>query len=230
MSEGEEGLDFNAFKEKGQESFGKGEEEMAKVFTSLLGDRFFTIQDTFKEERQAIFQKLIQKEFDEHCQIYADLFDRTKQAVEVLSREGLEIPFEIRVVAEVTLSNRLFQQINELKRDFKKTKERGEIDRIIEEAREHGYHLRKEKSLLVLNEILMERMNALQKRKGPDLPRQSELAEEVLTLLNLAKKWDFEISLEEAQNLMGQILDECVEGLLRSVGGRMGLQNYSLPI
>ena len=213
VSEGEEGLDFNAFKEKGQESFGKGEEEMAKVFTSLLGDRFFTIQDTFKEERQAIFQKLIQKEFDEHCQIYADLFDRTKQAVEVLSREGLEIPFEIRVVAEVTLSNRLFQEINELKRDFKKTKERGEIDRIIEEAREHGYHLRKEKSLLVLNEILMERMNALQKRKGPDLSRQSELAEEVLTLLDLAKKWDFEISLEEAQNLMGQILDECVGGL-----------------
>jgi hypothetical protein len=29
----------------------------------------------------------------------------------------------------------------------------------------------------------------------------------------LAKKWDFEISLEEAQNLMGQILDECVGGL-----------------
>jgi hypothetical protein len=29
----------------------------------------------------------------------------------------------------------------------------------------------------------------------------------------LAKKWDFEISLEESQNLMGQILDECVGGL-----------------
>jgi hypothetical protein len=29
----------------------------------------------------------------------------------------------------------------------------------------------------------------------------------------LAKKWEFEISLEEAQNLMGQILDECVGGL-----------------
>ena len=71
VSEKKKGLDFDTLKEKGQESFGKSEEEMAKVLTSLLGDQPFTIQDTFKEERQAIFQKLIQKEFDEHCQIYA---------------------------------------------------------------------------------------------------------------------------------------------------------------
>ena len=213
VSEKKEGLDFNTLKEKGRERFGKGEKEMTKVLISLLGDQPFTVQDTFKEERQAIFQKLIQKEFDEHCQIYADLFDRTKQAVEALSREGLEIPFEIRVAAEVTLSDRLFQEIDELKRDFRKTKERGEIDRIIEEAKEHGYHLRREKSLLALNEILMERMNALQKNKGPDLSRQSELAGEVMTLLDLAKKWGFEIPLAEAQNLMSQVLEECVGGL-----------------
>ena len=213
VSEKREGIDFNTLKEKGHERFGKGEKEMTKLLTSLLGNRPFTVQDTFKEERQAIFQKLIQKEFDEHCQIYADLFDRTKQVVEALSREGLEIPFEIRVAAEVTLSDRLFQEIDELKRDFRKTKEREEIDRIIEEAKEHGYHLRREKSLLVLNEILMERMNALQKSKGPDLSRQSELAEEVLTLLDLAKEWEFEIPLGEAQNLMSQVLEECVGGL-----------------
>jgi hypothetical protein len=100
-----------------------------------------------------------------------------------------------------------------LKRDFKATKEKGEIDRIIEEAKEHSYHLRREKSLLVLNEILMEKMDLLQESKGSDLPRQAEQIEEVVTFLDLVKKWDFEISLEESQNLMGQILDECVGGL-----------------
>ncbi|MGZ3535504.1 MAG: DUF3536 domain-containing protein [Thermodesulfobacteriota bacterium] len=213
VSEKKEGLDFNTFKQKGQESFGKGEEEMAKVLTSLLGNLIFTMRDTFEEERQTIFRNLNQKEFDERCQIYADLFDRTKQAVETLSKEGLEIPFEIRVAAEVTLSNRLFREIEELKRDFKGAIERRKIDEIVEEAKEHGYHLRREKSLSALNEILMEKMNVLEKSKGSDLSRQSELAEEVLTLLDLAKKWDFEIPLEEAQNLMGQILEECVEGL-----------------
>ena len=211
--ESKDTLSFDILREKGLEVLGRGEEEMAKVLTSLLGNRIFTIQDTFKEERQAIFQKLIQREFAEHCQIYADLFDRTKQIVEALSREGLEIPYEIRVAAEVTLSDRLFQEITELKKNFKTTKERGEIDRIIGEAREHGYKLRMEKSLLVLNEILMEKIKALQESKGSDLPRQAEQIEEVMTFLNLAKKWDFEISLEESQNLMGQILDECVGGL-----------------
>ncbi|MGA2318315.1 MAG: DUF3536 domain-containing protein [Thermodesulfobacteriota bacterium] len=211
--ESKDTLSFDILREKGLEVLGRGEEEMAKVLTSLLGNRIYTIQDTFKEERQVIFQKFIQKEFDEHCQIYADLFDRTKQAVEALSREGLEIPYEIRVAAEITLSHRLFQEIKELKRDFKTKKERGEIDRIIEEAREHGYKLRMEKSLLVLNEILMEKIKALQESKGSDLSHQSEQIEEIMTLLDSANKWDFEISLEEAQNLMGQILDECVGGL-----------------
>jgi alpha-amylase/alpha-mannosidase (GH57 family) len=211
--ESKDTLSFDILREKGLEVLGRGEEERSKVLTSLLGIQLFTIQDTFKEERQVIFQKLIQKEFDEHCQIYADLFDRTKQAVEALSREGLEIPYEIRVAAEITLSHRLFREISELKRDFKTTKERGEIDRIIEEAREHGYKLRMEKSLLVLNEILMEKIKALQESKGSDLSHQSEQIEEIMTLLDSAKKWDFEISLEESQNLMGQILDECVGGL-----------------
>jgi hypothetical protein len=213
VSENREGISFELLRGKASEVMGRGEEEIGKVLTSFLGNRFFTIQDTFKEERQAIFQKLIQKEYDEHCQIYADLFDRTKQVVEALFREGLEIPYEIRVAAEVTLSNRLFQEINELKINFKRTKERGEIDRIIKEAKEHGYHLRKEKSLLILNQILREKMNFHQESKGADLPRQAEQIEEIITLLDLVKKWDFEISLEEAQNLMGHILDERVGSL-----------------
>jgi hypothetical protein len=93
------------------------------------------------------------------------------------------------------------------------TKERGEIDRIIEEAKEHGYKLRMEKSLLVLNEILMEKIKTLQESKGSDLSHQVEQIKEVITFLDLVKKWDFGISLEEAQSLMGQILDECVGDL-----------------
>ena len=53
----------------------------------------------------------------------------------------------------------------------------------------------------------------LQESKGSDLPRQAEQIEEIIALLDLVKKWDFEISLEEAQNLMGHILDERVGGL-----------------
>jgi alpha-amylase/alpha-mannosidase (GH57 family) len=213
ISEVKDILSFEKLREKGMEPLGRGEAEMASVLTLLLGDQILTIQDTFKEERQTIFQRLIQREFDQHCQIYADLFDRTRQTVEALSREGMEIPEEIRVAAEITLSNRLFQEISELKKDFKKADAGRGIDRILEEVKEHGYHLRREKSLWVLNEILMEKINLLQESMGSDLSHQSEQIEEVIRLLDLAQKWDFEISLDEAQNLMGQILDECLESL-----------------
>jgi hypothetical protein len=73
--------------------------------------------------------------------------------------------------------------------------------------------LRKEKSLLLLNKILNEKMNGLQERKSSDLSRQSEQIEEVMKLLDLAKHWDFEISLEEPQNLISHRLRECFEEL-----------------
>ena len=62
---------------------------------------------------------------------------------------------------------------------------------------------------MVLNEIFMERMKALQENKSSDLPRQAEQVEEIMMLLDWVKKWGFDLSLEEAQNLMAQILDEC---------------------
>jgi hypothetical protein len=73
--------------------------------------------------------------------------------------------------------------------------------------------VRREKSLLVLNKILMEKMNLLQESKGADLPRQAEQIEEVMTLLDLTERWGFEISRGEAQDLMEEILDECLGGL-----------------
>ena len=112
-------------KEKSLQSLGGSEDEIAKTLTSLFGDRILTIRDTFKGERQAIFQKLIEKELKEHFQSYADLFDKTKEVIEALAREGLEIPYEIRVAAEVTLSDRLLHEVKELKKDFEATVDTG---------------------------------------------------------------------------------------------------------
>ena len=76
----------------------------------------------------------------------------------------------------------------------------------------------------------MEGMNALQKSKGSELSRLSEVAEEIMALLNVAKKWGFEISLAEAQNAMGEILEECVGDLGEVLVGERNSKKYSLPI
>jgi alpha-amylase/alpha-mannosidase (GH57 family) len=213
-------INFDRLKEKIFQSLGGSKDEMAKTLTSLLGDHVLTIRETFKEERQAIFQKLIEKELKEHCQSYADLFDKNRQVIEALVREGMEIPYEIRVAAEVTLSDRLLREINGLKEDFSRTIKRGEIDRIVEEAREHNFQLRKEESIRILNEILKKEMESLQRTviKNRAIPTenievQEERVKKVIQLLDLTKRWSVELSKEEPQNLMGEILAECIGNL-----------------
>jgi alpha-amylase/alpha-mannosidase (GH57 family) len=219
VSENKDLLKFDKLKERCFESLGKSEEDVAKLLSSLLGNRLFTIRDTFKEERQVIFQKLIEDELNEHRRIYAELFDRSKQAVEALAREGLEIPFEIRVAAEVTLSHRLLKEIERLKSDYKLTAESEKIDRIVDEARKFGYHLRGEESLLILNEILREKMGLLRTPEGFNIMDQAERIEEIITFLDRVEKWGFEISKGEAQELMDEMLKEYVGGLEKSWWG-----------
>ena len=226
VSEHGESFHFDSLRARCLENLEKGEEEMSKVLTSLLGNRIFTIRDVFREERQAIFQKLIEKERKEHCRIYAELFDGRREAIEALARGGLEIPYEIRVAAEVTLSERLLYQVNELKRDFESTLERGEIDRIIEEAKEHGFQLRMEEPSRIMNEMLNDKMEVLQKAVTqyfspvPDAEGAlSEKVEQVIRFLDLAERWGFELSEQDAQNRMAEMLDQWAGDLEKSWWG-----------
>ncbi len=217
VSEWRNELHFSTLREKGLEGLERGGEEVSKVLNSLLGNRTFTIQDIFKEERQAIFREIIREELNEHRRIYAELFDRTKEAVEALAKEGLEIPYEIRVAAEVTLSDRLLHEVEKLKRDYKGMLERGGIDRIVEEAREHGFHLQTEEPCLILNEMLNEKMRTLKETMAqhpsafPERDRlKEERVEEIAGFLDLAERWGFELRKGEAQNLMDEMLNEYV--------------------
>ncbi len=226
VSEGKDGFDFKVLVKNGLESLGKGEEEMARALTALLGNRIFTLRDIFKEERKAIYQRMIQKELNEYRRICAELFDKTKQTAEAIAKEGFEIPHEIRVVAEITLSDRLLHEVENLKRGFEGTMGKGEIEKIIGIARQHNYDLKMEEPAAVLSGLLKERMEALEETmaKYPSaLPREDKLkteaVERVTTLMNLAEKWGFKLQKEEAQNLMDELLKKYVLSLERSRWG-----------
>ena len=221
-----DGFDFEALVKKGLEILGKGEEETTRVLASLLGSKILTIRDMFKEEKEPIYQKMIQKDLDEYRQICAELFDKTNQITEAILKEDLEIPREIRAVAEVTLSDRLSYAFKNLERDFEGTMGRGEIEKIIDAARQHHYDLKMGEPSATLNRLLMEKMEGLKEtlaRYSSTLSEENRLkaekVEEVLTLLNLAEKWGFNLQKEEVQNLMDEMLKEYVLSLERSRWG-----------
>jgi hypothetical protein len=211
---------FEVLREKGREFLRKNEEEgLTQAFTSFSGNRIFTLGDILREGKQEIIQKLMGKELEEYFRIASELFDRTKHSTEILLGEGLEIPLEIRSAAAVTLSRRLLHEVKELKRDFNKTMEKGEIDRIIKDAGRYGCQLRKKASVQTLNEMLNEKMELLQKARGAGLPGQKELIEQILTFLDRSIEWGFELLKVEAQDRMDGILDECMGGLEESWWG-----------
>ena len=228
-------LDFVRVKQKIALGPGDSETEKSGALTALLGDRFLTIRDVFKEERQMIFQELIQEELKEHRQSYAELFDRTSRTVEALAREGLEIPYEIRVAAEVTLSARLLQEVEELEKDFCKAIHREKIEQILEEATENGFQLRKEGPVRVLNGMLKEKIEALQRGAAQHQAAHAESsglleqgADEIIQLLGLADRWGFQLSKEEPQDIVGEMLGECLGGLEECWWGE-GAKGRSLP-
>lgn len=229
ISEAEGSVDFNTLRQRGIDGFQKGKEALKGILTSLFGNRIFTIRDLLKEKRGEIFQKLIHREVGDPIHVYEEVFNRTRPLLEILSEEGMEIPREIRTAAEMALSHRLFHEVQELERDFKSAIAKGAIDRIVEDAKRYGCSLRTEESLSVLNQMLKEKMMSLRRAKPSDSIVQEKLIGEIIPLLDLAKKWGFDLDLWEAQDRMDEILDECVQSFEEACWEN-GLQHPVSPL
>jgi alpha-amylase/alpha-mannosidase (GH57 family) len=205
------GLQFETLRTKSEEGLGKDETDFIRILGSILGDHTYTIRDSFQEGRQDLLRKFARKDVDEHRRIYGELFDKGRASIESLVRAGLEIPYEIRVAAEVTLSDRLLRLIERLPFDFRAMLEQGRIDRIIEEAERYGWTLRKNESSLLLDQMLNQSMDRLQKGMEQGSPEtmeaQVEKVETIVTLIDRAKKWGFDLRKGEAQNIMHQMLE-----------------------
>ena len=151
--------------------------------------------------------------------------------MEALAREGFEIPYEIRVAAEVTLSDQLLKAVKDLRSDLKGALRKGDIDKIIDEAKRLGYHLRKEETILVLKDMLKQSMGRLRGLKeDPDLGSQEEQIEALILLLDQVERWGLEIPKEEVQDSMDEMLKEYVLGLEESWWGEGREKPFSLKI
>ncbi len=213
ISEEREGLNFNTLKQKGQEGLALGEEALEACLTSFLGNQVYTIHNLLKESRGEIFSQLIEKEIGDPSGVYEEIYHRAKPVMDLLVQEGMTVPFEIRVAAEMTLSHQLLQAIKELKKDISSMIARGAIDRILEESRRYGCQLRREEPLRILNQILKEKMEILRKMKSSDLMVQETLIQEILLLLDHSKRWGMALELLEAQDMMDEILIESIKTL-----------------
>jgi hypothetical protein len=219
ISEDRGKLDFDALKRKVTEGLEKGMDELRGALAALIGNRVFTLGDILEERKEEVFRKIIEKEIRESLQGYAEIFEKTRPTMEILTAEGLKIPDEVRAAAEITLSHRLYQAVTELKKGFQSAAAKDAIDRIIGEAKKFGCRLRNEEPLRILNEALREKMAWLRRTSYSDLSAQEGFIGEMIALLDLARTWNFDLDRWEAQDLMDGILDECVKAMEESWWG-----------
>ncbi|NJO47278.1 MAG: DUF3536 domain-containing protein [Oscillatoriales cyanobacterium RM2_1_1] len=87
---------------------------MIKVMIETLGDCCFGLQDIFVEERQRLMGLLSQETLTRLNQLYTQVYRDNYRMLIAFHREGLSVPQELQLAAEVTLSHRCLEVLRAL--------------------------------------------------------------------------------------------------------------------
>jgi alpha-amylase/alpha-mannosidase (GH57 family) len=82
--------------------------------SELFGDRYFSLQHLFAEERQRIMQQLTQHTKKHLDQLYAQVYRDNYSILAAFQRDELPVPQELQVAAEIALSQRCLEEIAKL--------------------------------------------------------------------------------------------------------------------
>ena len=80
----------------------------------LMGDRYFSLQDLFAEERQRIIQLLTVQTKKHLDRLYTQAYRENYSMLAAFQRESMPVPQELKVAAEVALSCRCIETAQDL--------------------------------------------------------------------------------------------------------------------
>lgn len=213
ISEIKEGVNFEDLKREWLKIIDKSEEEITNYLNSIIGNRSFGLSDIIPECKEAILKKYIEKSLEEYHHFFEEIFLRMNETIQLLKSEGAKIPYEVQIVSEIVLSNRLIKEIKKLKDEFKETIKREEIDRIVAMAKINNYKLRMDEIEEIISVLLKERMKRLREeltRYEGNEERLKNFIDEIVEFLITIEKWGFNLKKEESQDIMGEILGEYI--------------------
>lgn len=216
------GMDVSRTREEFFERCAAAPERLFPLMREFFGDEYYSLRDIFYEERQRILRQVLTKELDSYGDIYARMYDETRQTVEAAINEGLVAPWEFKKAAENTLSKRLQHALERLRDGLHDEAEREKIRQILAEARDFCYHLDLAPSLRLLQEILLEQLILLQEEfcgaHSDDMQDVVEYVhaariEEINDFLDFINSLPLELNRTASQNILFRILMEKLPAL-----------------
>jgi alpha-amylase/alpha-mannosidase (GH57 family) len=204
--------------------------EMAQAF----GEEYFSLSNLFAEERHRILYLLSGETLTRLDQLYAQVYRDNYGILAAFRRDGLSVPAELQVAAEITLNQRLLTELKRL--------EAGEqlpiaaLDAVAIEAENLGCNLQRREAAEILENSVWRSLCHLfpQISNAPNSASISQLLSEQFLHINqleyaidLADRLHLNLNLDRAQELYWHEyhrLPEESRRHLQKLGEKMGIE------
>jgi alpha-amylase/alpha-mannosidase (GH57 family) len=91
------------------------------AMTKIFGDEGFSLQNLFAEERHRIMRLLSQETLNRLDQLYTQTYRENYGVIMAFHRDGLTVPQELQVAAEIALGYRCMMTLRSLEQDITDT-------------------------------------------------------------------------------------------------------------
>lgn len=172
------------------------------------------LSDGRQQVSQIVFGKLVQRFSEE----YEFLYEANRRNIEMLQEAGLELPTELRAAAEFTIGRRFHDEIRRQQQSHDPVAYRKALEMADEVAR-HGYRIDRSSVRQVFEEMIT---NAVRRAVENS---STEYLQSALVLIELTGKLRLDASLERAQEIVYQALQDglAASEAVRQLVGVLGL-------
>ena len=204
-------LDYTQIKEKLFDALQEASTvQTILVMNRIFGDRSFNLYDIFGQERHRIMNQLTEKTKKHLDQLYTQVYRENYSILVAFQREGLPVPQEVKVAAEVALSARFAAAIFEVEKLSDHSQEienyLAELKEIAIEATHLNCQLNTSDAKRILEQLILRWLWQLLYDKNPET-----LEEDVARLENVievANQIGLGVCLARAQEVYHQCLHQ----------------------
>jgi alpha-amylase/alpha-mannosidase (GH57 family) len=194
--------EYEALKQELFKALEKTPEDLIPLMARRLGERYYTVQDMFLEEKHEVFQDLLKPSREEALAAIAHNFEEAKPLLKAMASEGLPIPRLHRALGEITLNRRLVLLLRKMEPEPALLPSSEEFLDLLEEAELLGFKLESGEGAQILGRILHRHLRDLASSFT------TESAKHLHQFLLLVGRMPLTLELSEAQNFIFSLMKD----------------------
>ena len=189
-----------------------------------FGEHTFNLQQLFSEERQHIMQLISQNTLEQLDQLYTQIYRENYGVLMAFHRENMDVPRELQVAAEITLSHRVIDVLRRLEQDLSDIDEHiltistgylAELEGIAIEANHLHCHLTLPEAAPVLEGLILQTLRQTLRiepdttNPGCTLTVNPLAVQGIQRLINLGTNLGLTLNLERSQEVYYSYIQHC---------------------